>query len=291
MTPLFGRLTIAGVGLIGGSLALAAREAGLVDEVVGVGRSEASLRVARARGIVDRVATDPADAVAGADAVVLSAPVGACAALAEALQPHATSGALLTDVGSVKGKLVAALEARWSDPGLVVGGHPIAGGEAAGAAAARADLFRGRLCILTPTARTRPEAVAMVRALWEGVGARVEEMDAGVHDEILARVSHLPHLVAYALVDALAGARVEGRPVLAYAGEGLRDTTRIAGSLAELWRDIALANAGPLRAALTEFRAVLDRLEALIAAGDGTGLAAALEAARTARRRLDGNAR
>jgi prephenate dehydrogenase len=287
MTPLFGRLTVAGVGLIGGSLALAAREAGLVGEVVGVGRSEANLRIARARGIVDRVATDPADAAAGADAIVLAVPVGACAALAEAFRPHAPAGALLTDVGSVKSGLVEALEARWTAPGLVVGAHPIAGSEAAGAGAARADLFRGRLCIVTPTPRTRPEAVARVRALWEGVGAHVEEMDARAHDEILARVSHLPHLVAYALVDAVAAARVGGRSVLAYAGSGLRDTTRIAGSRTELWRDIALDNAGPLRRAVAEFRAALDRLEALVAAGDVAGLAAALDGARATRRGLD----
>jgi prephenate dehydrogenase len=290
MSPLFGRLTVAGVGLIGGSLALAARAAGLVGEVVGVGRSEANLRVARERGIVDLVVTDPGEAVAGAAAVVLAAPVGACAALAERFRPYAAADTVLTDVGSVKANLVPALEARWREPGLVVGGHPIAGSEAAGAAAARADLFRGRLCVLTPTPRTRPEALARVRALWEGVGARVEEMSPNVHDEILARVSHLPHLVAYALVDALANARVDGRPVLPYAAGGLRDTTRIAGSLAELWRDIVLANAGPLRAALAEFRAVLDRFEGLVAAGDAAGLTAALEAARTVRRRLDEDA-
>jgi len=290
MSPLFGRLTVAGVGLIGGSLALAARAAGLVGEVVGVGRSEANLRVARERGIVDRVETDPPAAVAGADLVVLAVPVGSCATVAEAFRPHAAPGAVLTDVGSVKAEPVAAMEARWSDPGLVVGGHPIAGSEAAGASAARPELFRDRLCILTPTVRTRPDALGRVRALWEGVGARVEEMDAGAHDAILARVSHLPHLVAYALMDALAGARVDGRPVLDYAGGGLRDTTRIAGSLAELWRDIALANAGPLRAALAEFRAALDRLDALIAAGDAAGLGAALDAARAARRRVDEDA-
>jgi prephenate dehydrogenase len=186
----------------------------------------------------------------------------------------------------VKATVVAALESRWDEPGRVVGAHPIAGSEAAGAGAARADLFRGRLCIVTPTPRTRPEALATVRALWEGVGARVEEMDAAIHDQILARVSHLPHLVAYALAAAVADARVAGKPVLAYAGSGLRDTTRIAGSPAELWRDVALANAGAVRAALGEFRAALDRLDALVAAGDAAGLEAALDGARAARRGL-----
>jgi prephenate dehydrogenase len=288
MTPLFARLTVAGVGLVGGSLARAARDAGLVGEVVGLGRSAENLRIARERGLIDRIARDPADAVAGADAIVLAAPVAACAPLAEAFAPYARPGTLLTDVASVKGSVVAALEARWRGIGPVVGAHPIAGSEAAGAGAADPALFRGRLCIITPTADTDPGALGRVRALWEGVGARVEEMSPTVHDELFARVSHLPHLIAYALIDALAGVRIEGRSALDYAGSGLRDTTRIAASLAELWRDIALANAPALRAAIAEFRAALDRLERLIAAGDGSGLEAALDAARTLRRRLDG---
>src|SRR5262249_60683107 len=234
MSPLFDRLTVAGVGLIGGSLALAAREAGLVREVVGVGRSAANVRVARDRGLVDRVASSPAEAVAGAGAVVLAAPVGACAALAEQFRPHVAPGTVLTDVGSVKADLVSALESRWNDPGSVVGAHPVAGSEAAGASAARAGLFRGRLCIVTPTRRTSPAPLTALRALWEGVGARVEEMDAAIHDEIFARVSHLPHLVAYALIAAVADARVGGRSVLGYAGSGLRDSTRVAASRAEL---------------------------------------------------------
>lgn len=291
MTPLFARLTVAGVGLIGGSLALAAREAGLVGEVVGFGRSEANLRLARARGVVDRFEREPAAAVAGADAVLLAAPVGACAALAEAFRPHAGPRTLLTDVGSVKGTVVEALEARWPEPGRVVGAHPIAGSEEVGAGAARADLFRDRLCIVTPTAATEPEALASVRRLWEGVGARVEEMDAGTHDAILARVSHLPHLIAFALVDAVAHARAAGRAVGSYAGSGLLDTTRIAGSSPEVWRDIVLANAGPLRAALAEFRGALDRLEQLLASGDAAGLEAAIGEVRSARRALGGRQR
>ncbi len=286
MSRLFERMAIAGVGLIGGSLALAAREAGLVGEVVGLGRTAANLALAHERGIIDRIATDPADAARGADVVVLAVPVGACAALADAFRPHVASGTLLTDAGSVKASVVAALEARWPDPGAVVGAHPVAGSEAAGAGAARADLFRGRACIVTPTPRTRTDALARVRALWTGVGARVEMMDAAVHDEILARVSHLPHMVAFALMEALGAARVAGRPVLPYGGSGLRDTTRIAGSLPELWRDIALANVPALRAAIGEFRHALDRLDALVAAGDADGLLAALAAARALRERL-----
>ena len=288
MTLLFPRLAIAGVGLIGGSLALAARAAGLVGEVVGFGRSAENLRLARERGVIDRAERDPAAAVAGADGLVLAAPLGACVGLAEAFRPHARLGTILTDVGSVKAVLVSALEAQWAGVGPVVGAHPIAGSESSGAGAARADLFHGRRCILTPTGHTDPNALARVRALWEGVGAHVETMPAALHDEIFARVSHLPHVVAYALAAAVDEVRVGGRRALDYAGSGFRDTTRIAGSPAELWRDIALANATALRAALAEFRAALDRLEALVVAGDAAGLETALATAREIRRRLGG---
>jgi prephenate dehydrogenase len=286
VSRLFERVAVAGVGLIGGSLAAAVRQAGLVGEVVGFGRGEANLRLAAERGLIDRWTRDPAAAVRNADAVVLATPVGVSALLADTFRPHARPGTLLTDAGSVKGSLVAALEARWAGIGPVVGGHPIAGSEESGAGAARADLFRGRRCILTPTATTDRAALAQVRALWEGVGARVEEMPAAVHDEILARVSHLPHLLAFALAATVGDAETAGRTVLDYAGSGFRDTTRIAASPPELWRDIALANAGALRAALAEFRTCLERLEALVAAGDAAGLEAALAAAQAARRRL-----
>lgn len=287
MTPLFERMLVAGVGLIGGSLALAARTAGLVGEVVGFGRGAANLEVARANGVVDHITQDVATAVAGADLIVLAAPVGACAQLAATFRPHAQPGTLLTDVGSVKGSLVAALEAVWQGVGPVVGTHPIAGSETSGAAAARADLFQDRLCIITPTDATEAGAKARIRTLWEGVGARLEEMSPVVHDDILARVSHLPHLIAYALVTA-ADRTAGERRVLDYAGAGFADTTRIAASPAVLWRDIALANAGALGPALRDFRTALDRLERLLAAGDGPGLEAALAEAQRARRALGG---
>ena len=286
MTRVFDRMLVAGVGLIGGSLALAAREAGLVGEIVGYGRSRENLAVARRRGLVDRIADAPG-AAATADAIVLAAPVGASVALAEAFRPHARAGTVLTDVGSVKARVVADLEAAWRRVGPVVGGHPIAGSEASGAGAARVDLFRGRLCILTPTPATDTTALGQVQALWEGVGARVEEMAAVAHDDILARVSHAPHLVAYALVTAGADVRVDGRSVLDYAGSGFRDATRIAASRAELWRDIALANAAAIGPALAEFRAVLERLAALVAAGDAAGLEAVLAAAARLRSDLE----
>jgi prephenate dehydrogenase len=289
VSVLFPRLAVAGVGLVGGSLAAAARAAGLVGEVVGFGRSEGNLRVALERGLVDRVTQDAAVAVAEADAIVLAVPVGTCGPLATRFAGLARPGTLLTDVGSVKASLLAALETAWGTVGPVVGAHPIAGSEASGAGAARADLFRGRRCILTPTSTTDPTALARVRRLWEGVGAVVEEMPAAAHDELLARVSHLPHLVAYALVAAVGAARVGTRDALAYAGTGFLDTTRVAGSPAEVWRDIALANAPALGVALGEFRDALARLEALVAAGDRAGLEAALAAARALRRQLGGD--
>jgi prephenate dehydrogenase len=286
VTPLCARVTVAGVGLIGGSLARAVRDAGLANEVVGFGRSEANLRIARERGLVDRTTSDPAVAVAGADVVVLAVPAGSCAAVAEAFRPHARPGTILTDVASVKVAVVAALEARWTSTGPVVGAHPIAGSEASGAEAARADLFRGRRCIVTPTPTTDPAALALVTSLWAAVGATVEDMTPAIHDEILARVSHLPHVVAYALVGAVGDMAIDGRRVLDYAGSGFRDSTRIAASPAVVWRDILLANVGPLRAALAELRVELDEVERLFAAGDAAGLEAALGRARDLRRRL-----
>jgi prephenate dehydrogenase len=286
--PLVERMTIAGVGLIGGSLAAAARAAGLVGEVLGFGRTARNLEVARERGLIDRIVTDDA-AAADADLVVLAAPVETCAALAARFRRHARPGTIVTDVGSVKASLVAALEGAWGGA-AVVGAHPIAGSEASGAAAAQAGLFRDRLCIVTPTPRTAPAALALVRALWEGVGARVEEMTPAAHDAILARVSHLPHVLAYALVRAVADRRREGRRLLDYVGTGFLDATRIAASPAEVWRDIALANRTELGAALAEFRAALDELVRLVEAGDADGLEAALATAAAARRGLGGKA-
>jgi|SRR5688572_19395504 prephenate dehydrogenase len=280
------RLAIVGVGLIGGSFALAARAAGLVREVVGFGRRRANLELALERGAIDRRADTLADAAADADVIMLAAPVGACIDLARALRPAARPDALLTDVGSVKASLVTGLEDVWG-AARVVGAHPIAGSEQTSIAAARADLFRNRRCVLTPTGRTAPDALALVRRLWEGVGAVVETMDAARHDELLARVSHAPHLIAYALVDAVS-ASADGAAALALAGSGFADTTRIAASAPALWRDIALANAPAVRAALAEFRTTLATVEEALARGDGVALEALMERARRARARLGG---
>lgn len=275
----FERAAIVGVGLIGGSLALAARAAGLIGEVVGLGRSAANLDVARQRGIIDHAVQDPA-AIGPVDLVVLAVPVRSTARMAAALLPHLRPGTVVTDVGSVKGEVVAQCEAALPADRPFVGGHPIAGSERAGAAAADAGLFRGAPCVLTPTARTDATALAAVRALWEGVGARVSEMTPAAHDRALAWVSHLPHVVAYALVGALAGA--DGQ-LAALAGGSWRDATRVAASPAELWRDIFLANREAVLAATDAFGAEVARLRAALAAGDEPALLALLERAVAAR--------
>lgn len=288
MTRVADRMLVVGVGLIGGSLAVAARDAGLVGEVVGYGRTVENLEVAQQRGLIDRIATEPATAMAGVDLVLLATPVASCGPLATMFRSHARPGTVLTDAGSVKAGVVAAMEAAWDGVGPVVGAHPIAGSEATGAAAAQADLFRGRRCVLTPTPRTDATGLRRVRALWEGVGAVVDELPPGVHDALLARASHLPHVVAAALVAAVAEARVDGHAVTDFIGTGFRDTTRVAAGGVEMWRDIVRANAPAIGAALNEFRGVVDALASAIALDDVAALEALLGVAATTRRRLGG---
>lgn len=286
--PLFERMVIAGVGLIGGSLGLVVRERALAGEVVGYGRSEENLATALARGAVDRYSRTPAEAAAGADLVVLAVPVLSIRAVAQRLLPHASPHAVVIDVGSVKAAVLSALEPLVRPPAAFVGCHPIAGTERSGAASAFLGLFEGRLCVLTPTATTDPGALGRVRALWQGVGMRVEEMPAPEHDRLLALVSHLPHAVAYALVSTIAGATVDGRNPLAYGGGGLRDTTRVAASDPEMWRDIFLENREQVLRAIDEFSAALAGVRASIENRDAARLVAELERSRRARRDLEG---
>lgn len=282
--PLFRQMTVVGVGLIGGSLALATKQAGAARTVVGVGRSEASRAVAQARGLADRVTDDLASGVRGADLVVLAVPVRDIVRLLPEVAQLADPGCVVTDVGSVKGPILAAGDAALPD-GRFVASHPIAGKEQAGPAAARADLFRGANWILTPGPRTRPDAAQKVETLWAAAGARVLRMEAGWHDEVFATVSHLPHLVAYALMDAVLATERGGERIRFSAG-GLRDFTRVAGSDPAMWRDIFLMNREPVLRALDGYRDALERLAAAIRDGDGVALAARLLQARTAREEL-----
>jgi len=282
------RLVIAGVGLIGGSLALALRARGLVGEVVGYGRSAENLRVARRRGIIDRAERDPARAARGADVVVVAVPVQAIAPVIGALAPALPPGAIVTDAGSVKAPVVAAAERVLGEgAGRFCGSHPIAGTEHSGAAAALPDLLEGRRCILTPGPRTAAMTRRRVHAVWEAAGMRVEEMPARTHDKVFALVSHLPHVAAFALVNAVADADRQGpRRALAYAAGGFKDWTRIAASSPEMWRDICLANRDELLGAIDGFGAAVERLRVAIAQGDGDGILAELSRAHTTRRRL-----
>jgi len=278
------RLLIVGVGLIGGSLARALRRAGAVGEVTGLSRDRPHLEQARALGVIDTVATGYA-AARGADLVVVATPVGATAAVLTQLRAHLAPGAVLTDVGSVKGPVMAqARTALGTDFGRFVPGHPIAGTERSGVEASFASLFDARRVVLTPAPETDRAALATVRAMWEAAGAQVVELEAGHHDSVFARTSHLPHVLAYALVDCLASSR-DGKAMFEFAAGGFFDFTRIASSDPAMWRDICVANRDALAAALGEYRAVLDAaLEALVAA-DGAALEAMFARAKQARDR------
>ena len=283
---LFRRMVVAGVGLIGGSLGLAARRRSLVGEVVGFGRGEENLRTAMRVGAIDRYSLNPNEAAREADLVVLAVPVRSTRPVAEALLPATSPAAAVIDVGSVKAEVVNALEALVKPPAAFVGCHPIAGTEHSGAAHAFESLFEGHLCILTPTERTDPAAVERVTRLWEGVGMKVESMTPDLHDRLLALVSHLPHAVAYSLVLAIEDQRVGDRDPLEYSGGGLRDTTRIAASHPEKWRDIYLSNRREILRALDLYEAALHRLRGLIQANDANGLGRELARLRAARARL-----
>jgi prephenate dehydrogenase len=279
-----GRLAVVGVGLLGGSIALAARAGGVAREIVGVGRDRQRLEGPLRAGVVDRVATDVAAGVEGADCVVLAATVLANERLLDAVWAAVPAGALVTDVGSTKRGIVAVAEGLAAGrPLAFLGSHPMAGSEKSGWQVARADLFRGATVIVTPTDATEPRAIKGVTALWEALGARVSALDPETHDRVVAAISHLPHVAAWALVDAVG--RFEPG-ALAFAARGFRDTTRIAASDPAMWRDVLLANADAVGASLAAFRAGLDELERLIVAGDAAGLEARLGRIKAAREGL-----
>ena len=275
------KLAIVGVGLIGGSFALALKQAGAVREVLGVGRSPARLTVARELELIDGVA-DYAEA-GQADCILLALPVGETAAVLRQLAPHLKPGAIITDVGSTKANVVAAARAALGEHFAdFVPAHPIAGSEQSGPGAARADLFQGKKVVLTPQADTRAGALETVKALWRATGAQTETLDADLHDRVFAAVSHLPHLAAFALVDELAQ-RADGGTYFHFAASGFRDFTRIAGSSPEMWRDIALANREAVLVELDAYLAALQTLRAAVSAEDAAALLAIFSRARAAR--------
>lgn len=283
------RLCIIGVGLIGGSLARAARRAGACREVVGAGRNEAQLRKAVELGVVDRYSTRIAEAVAGADMVVLAVPLGAMEETLRQMAGHLMPGTVITDVGSAKGSVVAAARAVFGEvPANLVPGHPIAGTERSGVEASFAELFEGRRVILTPLAETDPQALRKVRDLWEAAGAEVVDMGVEHHDEVLAATSHLPHLLAFALVDTLARMD-EGEEIFRYSAGGFRDFTRIASSDPVMWRDICLANHEAIVAMLGRYIAALEQLSGAVREADGAHLLDVFSRAKAARDRHTNN--
>ncbi len=279
--PRWPRLTVVSPGLIGGSIARGVRARRLAGEVVVVARHEAAVRATLDAGAADRGTTDLAAGVAGADVVVLCAPVGALPRLVRAAWPHLSAGAVLTDAGSVKRSVVEAAPACPARAGVsFVGGHPMAGSERSGFAASDPDLFEGRVALVTPTPDTPEAAVAAVTALWEGLGSTVRRLPPEVHDHLVAQISHVPHLAAYALVSAADG------DALPLAGRGFTDTTRIAASAEALWSDIFRENRGPVLDALARYEAVLGRWRDLVARGEWATLEAELGRAREVREKL-----
>ncbi len=279
-------MTICGVGLIGGSLAMVAREKKLVGRIVGFGRTQANLDVAMERGMLDAATRDAAEAAKGADLVMLATPIMAMPATLAEMLPHLPTDAVVTDVGSVKGWVVRELEPMLGPGMALVPVHPVAGKETTGAGAATRDLFVDRRVIVTPSARTTPDALAKVEQLWRETGARVERMEPETHDRILARASHLPQMVASALAAALSDERVAGRLAAEFGAGGLRDTTRIAASSAEMWRDICLTNREAILEALELFGRNFEEFERLVDGGDAEGLVRMFERGRAMRERL-----
>ncbi|MEW6647217.1 MAG: prephenate dehydrogenase/arogenate dehydrogenase family protein [Pseudomonadota bacterium] len=266
------RLCIIGVGLIGGSLARALKAAGVVGEVIGYGRDAAQLQLAVELGVIDRAETDMAAALSGADVVVLAIPVGAMESMLCAMAQHLGADTIVTDVGSTKGSVVTAAERAFGAvPPRFVPGHPIAGTERSGVAASFAELYHKRRVILTPLLHTDPAAVAVVRALWQAAGAEVVEMAVQHHDEVLAATSHLPHVLAYTLVDTLARME-EHTEIFRFAAGGFRDFTRIASSDPRMWHDICLANREAILKVLDRYAADLAAVRGAIERGDGAAL-------------------
>ena len=282
-----GRIAIAGVGLIGGSFGLALKAAGYDGEIVGLGRDAERLAAAVRLGAIDRGETDAVAGVAGAEVVLLAVPMGSMRAVLAALAPGLEPGAIVTDAGSVKGSFVRDARAALGSLERVVPGHPIAGTEHSGVAAAFPELYAGRRVILTPLPETEEAGVVRVERLWRMTGACTERLSVEAHDRLLAATSHLPHMLAFGLVDALARGDDPGA-VFRYAAGGFRDFTRIASSDPVMWRDICLANRDALLGALEAYRDDLDALTEEVRAGDGAGLLARFQRAKTARDRFCG---
>ena len=285
----FNKIVIFGVGLIGGSAALALKQANAVRHVVGVGRSLDNLQAALDLGVIDEAQSDVAAALQDADIVLIATPVAQTPKILEAILPHLAAHTVITDAGSTKSDITEYVEAAAlgaANPqqflSQFVGGHPIAGAEKSGVTAAKADLFVGKNVVLTPNQQTSAEALEKVRQMWLGTGAKVTQMTAAEHDQTFAAVSHLPHLLAFALVDDLAS-RPNAKQLFDFAASGFRDFTRIAASSPEMWRDISLANRSALLDEIDAFQKELLLLKTLLDTQDEQGLQSLFERASHAR--------
>jgi prephenate dehydrogenase len=267
---MFEKIALAGVGLICGSLALDMRRLKLVNEIVGYGRTEGNLKLAKKRGIIDSYFVREEDFPAGVDLLMMGTPVRTIVPLTRLFLPRLARGCIVTDVGSVKGEIVRGMEKLLPKQIRFVAGHPIAGSEQWGAGAARPNLFVGHRTVLTPTEKTDEKALGKVAALWREVGADVEIMHPDVHDRVLGVISHLPHVLVYALINALEQTQVTGVDLKSYCAGGFKDFTRIASSRPELWRDICLMNRKALGRSLRDYIKRLQQLDRWIENGNGT---------------------
>jgi prephenate dehydrogenase len=281
---MLGKVVIVGVGLIGGSFALALKKAGAARQVVGMGRSKEALARALELGIVDSITDSPEEAMAGADLVLLAAPVAQTGPILSSLLPYLDIGTVITDAGSTKSDVVASARAALGDKvKQFVPAHPIAGRESNGPDAALAELYQGKKTVITPLPENAPGDVGLVAAAWRLCGAIIHTLTPEQHDRVFAAVSHLPHLLAFALVDDIAN-KPHADQLFQYAASGFRDFTRIAGSSPEMWRDISLANRDALLTELDAYLAQLTVLRGQLAANDGAGLELIYTNAQRARR-------
>jgi len=278
------KLTIFGVGLIGGSLAMALKKVGYCQEVVGCSRNAAHLQKAVDLGVIDHFTLDPVEAVKGADMILLAVPMRAIKPVLESIANHLEEDAVITDAGSAKASVIEAVKEVFggTEPHNFVAGHPIAGRENSGVEAAINDLYIEQKVVLTPTKNTSPNSVERVKSMWEATGAFVEFLDEKQHDDVLAATSHLPHVLAYSLVNTLSKSQY-GDAVFDYAAGGFKSFTRIASSDPVMWRDICLENKPAILSALNDFQQDLSDLSELIQAEDGDQLTALFRHAKETR--------
>jgi len=286
VVPIFDKVAIIGLGLIGGSLAKAAKVEGLFKDVIGVGRNEENLKKGIDLGVIDKYTTRVVEGVSNVELVVVATPSGVIVDIIKEIVPYLRNGCIITDVGSVKEEIVKRVEAFIPDEIYFIGGHPIAGTENSGIDAAVSSLFVGRKCILTPTFRTNKNAQEKVKALWEKIGCKVILMDMVKHDKILAAVSHLPHIVAFSLINAIIGMK-NYKDKLSYSAGGLKDFTRVAASHPIMWRDISLMNRDNILNCIAYFQSSLEEIKRAVTEGDSERLLSEFEESRKARRHIE----